>query len=210
MGETRNKLLAPVGGQPLVTRPVDAVLGAKVPRIVVVTGFEAERVEAELAGRPVECLRHAGWQRGMASSVAAGVRHLTELEHDLRAIFVVLGDLPHLRAAELRRLAEAFEAEENATSAEAAIFVPSAQGRRGHPVLFGRAHFEALRTLSQSPPGEEDLGARRLLEAHPERVRIVEVDHVGPVLDVDTPADLARARQAASEAAPSGSSRPPR
>lgn len=208
MGEARNKLLEPVGGKPLVAHPVDVLVEAGLTEILVITGFEAERIESALADRPVECWRHADWQRGMASSVSAGIRRLTGGPSDPLGVFVVLGDLPRLRSADVRQLSEAFQAEGDASKAESAIVVPVAEGRRGHPVLFGCAHFEALQILPGPKPGGEDRGARSLLEARPECVRTVEVGHEGPLVDVDTPADLARAQQLA-DAPIANESRPP-
>ncbi len=56
-------------------------------------------------------------------------------------------------------------------------------GKRGHPVLIGRSHFDEAMRLT----GDE--GARSLLAAHD----VVEVacDGTGDATDVDTPADLA-------------------
>ena len=58
-----NKLLADVGGKPLVRRVVEAALasGACKPVIVVVTGNDAERCRSQaLAGLPVAIVRESG------------------------------------------------------------------------------------------------------------------------------------------------------
>ena len=87
--------------------------------------------------------------------------------------------------ARARALVAAFE-----QAATDAICVPVHEGRRGHPVLFGSDHRDALSGLFG------DRGARALLERHPARVIEVEVDSPGIFHDVDTPGDLARARRA--------------
>jgi CTP:molybdopterin cytidylyltransferase MocA len=62
--------------------------------------------------------------------------------------------------------------------------VATYDGARGHPVLIGRAHWEAAMRLTG------DQGARSLLESHP----VVEVpcDGTGRPDDVDTREDLDR------------------
>jgi molybdenum cofactor cytidylyltransferase len=67
------------------------------------------------------------------------------------------------------------------------IVVPSFEGRRGHPVVFGARYFGALRQLGG------DTGAREILKQHAALVREVPVNDPGVLLDVDTPQDLAGA-----------------
>jgi molybdenum cofactor cytidylyltransferase len=67
------------------------------------------------------------------------------------------------------------------------IVVPTYQGRRGHPVLWGRAHWPAFQALA----GDE--GARGLLEALRAYVVEVCVDDPGILKDFDTPQDFAQA-----------------
>ncbi|HEY7776275.1 MAG TPA: nucleotidyltransferase family protein, partial [Kineobactrum sp.] len=58
------------------------------------------------------------------------------------------------------------------------------QGRRGHPVAFGRAWFGALASLSG------DRGARALIQANPGKCRELAVADPGILLDIDRPSDL--------------------
>ena len=67
--------------------------------------------------------------------------------------------------------------------------VPTYEGRRGHPVLFGANHFLALRAL------EGDQGARSVLTAAPGDLSEVGCDHPGIFRDIDTPEDLSRERE---------------
>jgi molybdenum cofactor cytidylyltransferase len=60
------------------------------------------------------------------------------------------------------------------------------QGRHGHPVLFKRAVFEALRRADPSR------GAKAVMQS--EEVEDVDVADAGVAEDVDTPADYQRIR----------------
>ncbi|WP_312935130.1 NTP transferase domain-containing protein, partial [Pseudomonas sp.] len=64
------------------------------------------------------------------------------------------------------------------------IVVPECQGRRGHPVLFGRAFWPELGQV------QGDQGGRAVLLAHPQALRVIEVEDAAIWQDVDTPADL--------------------
>jgi len=91
---------------------------------------------------------------------------------------VLLGDMPGVTAPLLDRLIEAHRANPDRDAV-----VPMHAGRRGNPVLLGRALFGAAMELH----GDE--GARRLLvRAH---VLEVGVTDQAVLVDVDDPATLA-------------------
>ncbi len=184
MGRGTNKLLEPVGGRPLLCWPVDALLESGIRPVHVVVGADEAAIRSALADRDVKLLPCDDWADGMGASLAHGLRAIGGTPA-WEGVLVTLGDLPELRAETIEALVAAFE-----QAATDAICVPVHEGRRGHPVLFGSDHRDALSGLSG------DRGARALLERHPARVIEVEVDSPGIFHDVDTPGDLARARRA--------------
>jgi len=97
---------------------------------------------------------------------------------DADGVVVLLGDMPLISPGLIDRLIEAFEV------GGASAVAPTHGGRRGNPVLLGRALFPHVARLSG------DAGARALLRAR-EDVREIETDEVGVVLDVDAASDLA-------------------
>lgn len=206
MGADRNKLLEVVGLRPVVRAPIDALLGAGVARVVVVTGHQAAEVEAVVAEPRVQIARHDDWRAGMGASIACGVRALagsptapdgasTAPDGASTApdgVLVCPGDLPGLTSrpveAVVATFVRIFEREGEAV-ARAAIVVPEAAGRAGHPVLFGAAHLPALGRLSG------DRGARALVDAAGPARRGVEVGDDAIHRDVDTPDALEAARR---------------
>ncbi|WP_278618814.1 nucleotidyltransferase family protein [Ectopseudomonas oleovorans] len=123
----------------------------------------------------IKLVQHPLTAQGMGHSLAAGAeRLLAESRADAVAIF--LADMPAIRRDSLETLF--------AHASANAIVLPSYQGKRGHPVLFGRAFWPQLAALSG------DAGAKPVLQQHPEAVRIVELNDPGVLQDIDTPADL--------------------
>ncbi len=180
-GLEASKLVALLGGKPLVRRAAEAALASRARPVVVVTGHAREAVEAALAGLPLAFAHNPDFAGGLASSLKAGV---AALPSGVAGALVLLGDMPRIEAALLDRLIDAFTARPLALAA-----APVHAGRRGNPVLLSRALFVALARL------EGDEGARRLLrEADPRRIVEVEVESDGVTLDIDTPGDLAAAR----------------
>jgi len=174
MGES-NKLTLDLDGKPLLCHAVDTLLATSVDEIHVVTGHEADSVRACLAGRRVSFVHNPDYASGMASSIAAGIRTVANAD----AILLCLGDMPDLPANVVEALIAAFDTAD-------AIVLPVCDGRRGHPVLFGAAHFASLEKLSG------DRGARDLLDRGDVRIVEVATDQIGVHRDVDTPRDLGR------------------
>jgi molybdenum cofactor cytidylyltransferase len=177
-----NKLLAGIGGTPMVRRVVEAALAGRARPVLVVTGHQAAEVRAALAGLGVTLVDNPAFATGLASSLKAGVRALPA---GCDGALVMLGDMPRVGSEHLDRLIAAFAAE--ATGAP--IVVPVHEGRQGNPVLWPAAFFAELLQL------EGDAGAKRLIRAHAERVREVDVGTDAIFADVDTPEALEEARR---------------
>ena len=178
MGGT-NKLLAGVDGVPMVLRAVNAALASKAASVTVVTGHEADQVEALLAGCRVNLVRNPDYAHGMSTSLRAGIRALPP---EAEAAVVLLADMPRVSAVHVDRLIDAFEAQ------QPSIIVPRRNGQRGNPILWPRAFFAAMQNVAG------DQGARGVLEANAGRLRFVDMDDDAIHADVDTPADLRGSR----------------
>jgi molybdenum cofactor cytidylyltransferase len=165
-------------GMPLVRVAVVQALDAHLDDIVVVTGGAHQDVERALAGLPVRLVQNARFAEGQSTSLHAGIM---ALRPDTAAAIVMLGDQPFVSAAIIDALADAWRA------GAARIIAPSYRGRRGNPVLFDRTLFAELLAIGG------DQGARELLTRRKDAVQLVPFDDDRPLLDIDTPEDLALA-----------------
>jgi molybdenum cofactor cytidylyltransferase len=165
------KLVAPVGGTPLVRIVVEQVLASQVDRVSVVLGNDAPSVRAALSGLGLVFVHNSNYAQGMSTSLRRGV---SALPPEVQAAAIVLGDQPLPSPAILDGLVRAFGLDDRRP-----IVVPSYNGQRGNPVLFGRALFPELMQVTG------DQGARGVVASRPELVQLVE--HPFPVPpDVDT------------------------
>ncbi|MDE2603315.1 MAG: molybdopterin-binding/glycosyltransferase family 2 protein [Bradyrhizobium sp.] len=176
-----NKLLADLGGKPMLRIVTERVLASKVSSVTVVTGHQADEVENALAGLKVKFAPNPDFFAGLASSVKAGI---AAVPANADGAVVCLGDMPRIDARLIDRLIEAFQPDRGHL-----IAVPVSDSRRGNPVLWSRRFFDELMKL------DGDIGARNLIAAHAEAVVEVQVEGRGAFLDVDTPEALALARQ---------------
>jgi molybdenum cofactor cytidylyltransferase len=170
------KLLAEVGGGPLLRRQVDELLCAPVERLLVVIGAFAREYRACLPlDTRVEVIEHPGWAAGLGSSIAAGVRQLAV---DADGAVIVLADQPALRAGLIAEMVGQFDGNRRC------VVACRYAGVLGPPALFGREWFPALMALR----GEE--GARRILTQAGSRVRTIEWPE--GAFDLDTREDWER------------------
>lgn len=169
------KQLGMIEGRSLVRRAAETAL-ATGWQVFVVTGSQAERVEAELEGLGVTCLRNVDWARGMGGSLSLGA---SVVGPQANALVVMLADQPMVTSQDLRALLDVHAAEP-----EAIVAAEYGDGVIGPPCLFPARDFAALVALSG------DRGARGVLRE--QAARVVRVSMPNAAVDVDTPQDLER------------------
>jgi molybdenum cofactor cytidylyltransferase len=175
-----NKLLMrDAGGWPLVGRVAYAAAHSRAGRVVVVTGHQADMVEAAVRAAvptaPIAFVRAPDYASGMAASLRAGVAAAAGSQ----AMVICLGDMPLVTFDVIASLFAAHTAPEGAD-----IVVPTYRGQRGNPVLWGRRYFAELGRLSG------DQGARALLRLHAEDVAELPVQNDAILRDFDTDSSL--------------------
>jgi molybdenum cofactor cytidylyltransferase len=173
-----NKLLAEIGGKPMVARAAALALASRARPVIVVTGFEAERVATALKDLGVEIAHNPDFAQGIGTSLRAGLRAVPRASD---GALILLGDMPRVDASVLDALLAAF-----AANGAESICVPVHAGRRGNPVLWARAYFPEMMRLSG------DRGAKQLMRLHPGKIVEVEVGTDSIFEDVDLAADLDR------------------
>ena len=170
-GDKRRALLA--SGQSLLQASVERALSAFGQLTLVLR----EGDDPVALGVPdgVDVLFNPHSAQGMASSLVLGVQHLQQGSSEVLA--VLLADMPCLQIGTLQALIAASRPE--------LIMLPHWQGQAGHPVLFGRRFWPQLLAL------QGDVGARSVVRANAEYVKVLAVADAGVCRDVDEPDALA-------------------
>jgi molybdenum cofactor cytidylyltransferase len=175
------KLLATIGGRPVLQHVLDRVAEAGIRSVIVVLGADARELQATIQWRDEVRVVNPEPARGLSSSLRIGMAALPD---DAQAALIVLGDQPMLPAAAIEALLA------TGVDAERPIAVPVYADDRGrNPVLLGRAAFR----LVEAVDGDRGLGP--VIAAHPELVRAVPVAANGATAgnpDLDTRADHVR------------------
>jgi molybdenum cofactor cytidylyltransferase len=171
-----NKMIAEIGGKPLVRIAAEQALASRASPVIVVTGHQREQIEVALAGLAVRFVHNPDYADGLGTSLKAGI---ADVPDNADAAIVCLGDMPQVDAALIDRLLAAFDPERGAL-----IVVPSIEGRRGNPVVWSRRFFHDLMQI------QGDIGARHLIGTYGEAVAEVPVAGDAALTDVDTPESL--------------------
>ncbi|MCU0276045.1 MAG: nucleotidyltransferase family protein [Acidobacteria bacterium] len=163
------KMAAEVGGRPLLSWGLEAMVAA-CARVIVVAGAQAENVRRLVSGvAGAELVVNEDWETGMLSSVQAGVRWVRSAR-----FFLLPGDMPLVRSEIFAALLA--HAED--------VVIPACAGRRGHPVLLASA---LIPGILAEPPGSS-LGAflRR------RQCTVVETGDPGVLADLDFREEFAK------------------
>ncbi len=183
------KPLVRIGGSTAIERAIDLFLSAGMSDVIVVTGYQSEQLEPVVRRKGVRQVFNPRFDEGMFSSIRAGVRALPP---EIDACFVLPADIPLVRPLTIERLRQAWDGQ------PATVVYPVFQKLRGHPPVIRRSVLDEA--LSSDGAG----GLRALLARHAGDAKEVQVIDAAIHLDIDTPEDLARARELARcHAAPS-------
>ena len=165
------KLLATFDGRTLLARALDACGDA--PSIVVASHEVALHVAASTKRRVII---NTEPERGMTHSLRLALGCLSADA----AVAVLLADLPYVTSALVDRVVACY-------GPQIDIVAPEHDGRPAHPVVLGPRACSLLGGLA-------DGDTLRALRNDPRLIRVaMPIDDVGAIMDVDSPADLARA-----------------
>jgi molybdenum cofactor cytidylyltransferase len=174
MGET--KQLLEWRGSTILGCVLDNLLASPVDEILLVVGYEAERILEMTANPRIKAVFNPDFRQGMSTSLRSG---LTAMDVRAEAFLIALADQPGIPPGVVQDLIDHYRE----SYPEKKIVAPAHLGRRGHPVLFSGDYLDEFLGLTG------DVGGREILARHPEEVLLVEAGTDAVLLDVDTPED---------------------
>lgn len=170
----RPKALLPVKGRTCLERVLSAFREAGQGPVILVLGACAGAVRAAVPpGSGVIEVVNRDWERGQTGSLKAGLQALPQ---GAPAVFVMPVDHPLLAPGDVRILARRFAG----APAGRSLFVPTWQGRRGHPLLLDAGHVPALLELGDGDP------LRDYVRAREDRVELVPARGPGVLRGMNT------------------------
>ena len=166
------KLLARLPDGRYVVEAAAKNLLAGAGSVLAVTGADVQ-LKRVLENCGCQVVVNADAEKGMGTSIAAGL----QASSGAAGWLIALGDMPYVRPDTIVSIL-------NALNDDNGIVIPTFDGLRGHPVAFAGGFGDELMAL------QGDHGARIVVAAHPDRIRLLPVDDAGVLADIDTPDDL--------------------
>jgi molybdenum cofactor cytidylyltransferase len=170
------KQLLSFKGETLLRRIVRQSLESVCQPVVVVLGKDAEKFKNHLDKFNVHIACNDEWEKGMGTSIKAGIEKLLEIDRETEGAVLTVCDQPFVTSKIINRLAEKFYLNE-------ALIVASAYSETlGAPALFSRKLFPELTALKGKG------GAKEIIARFSNQV--VAVDFPEGAFDIDTPEDF--------------------
>ena len=176
------KPLMKLGSSTIIENVIGNMKDAGAGRIVVITGYKADRIEKFLEDSGVEILENPDYvNTKMLDSVKLGLEHLST-EEDWDYVFISPVDVPLVKKETIDHMKEKADEGER-------IIRPSMDGKAGHPLLLRRSEAYGLKSYE----GED--GIRGFLREQREETCYVTVEDPGILMDADTREDYRKLRQ---------------
>lgn len=170
-----DKLAFPIEGKPMGIRCLELYASIPFSERLLVTSENRLYLREAAEALQYEVLLNPRPEEGMGLSVALGTQAV--LEHVPDGILYAVGDQPYLTSKSVLALLEGFEREPDC------IWVLGSKGKRGKPSIFPKSCFGELTQM------QGDSGGRPVIRAHPDLLRMVEVDE-RELMDLDIREEL--------------------
>lgn len=171
----QSKQLLSIKGQPLLVRAAHAAIDSGCENVVVVLGAHEQVHREAIAHLPVHTVHNPDWEKGMGSSIKAGLGYLLSRAPATGAVIIMVCDQPLLTAAHLRTIRNKFK------ETQRAVIASAYAGTCGVPALFSRELFDNLLRI------KDEAGAKKIILEHKES--LLEIDFPEGAVDLDTPDD---------------------
>ncbi len=171
---TRDKLLAPLNGQPMATFTANLVSGLDAGKAISVVPADNPHLASIYADAGIELVLNPSPEKGQGASLALGIAGIQGLP--VAAALVLLADMPFVTPSHIQAVVAALDNHDAVASRYKGVILP--------PVLFARKTFGTLTRLTGDKGGRavfENLSKTACVDM-PER----------DATDIDTPQALAR------------------
>lgn len=173
---SKNKLLLPVNGEPMISHVAKKIMDIDVDRIIAVVGHQRELIEPILYEMRITTVFNKNHNLGMVSSIKCA---MTNLSHETSQFMIVLGDMPLLESSHYTALLKFSEEQKKGS-----IVRPKSNNNEfGHPVIFAARYKDEILNCA-------DLHSLKSVVKN-NRTSFVqfETDDSAYYVDADTPSD---------------------
>ena len=168
----RAKQLLPWKNTTLLGHAMDIASASQAQKVVLVLGAREGEIRNAMENRECEVVINTEWEKGLGSSIGAGISNLISGKDSPDAVLLILGDQPLLDAEYLDLLIGHFR------KGDGDIVCTDYGEKLGVPAIFDRKYFPELSRL------KGDRGAGKLIANHLETTFAIQAGE--KTTDVDT------------------------
>ena len=168
------KQLLPLGNKPVIRHCLDNLVAAGIKNVVVVLGQGGSEILDSMKDLPVQIVFNENSDSEMAESVRIGLRALTQSSS---GVLVHLSDHPLVSTGTLKSIVQCH------LETPDKIIIPLYKGKKGHPSFFPKPVIDEVFV---------GLNLRDIINKDSSRIRFLDVDDEGVILDMDTKEDYER------------------
>ena len=172
----RNKLLVEIERKPMIRRVVEAGLKSKVDEVIVVVGWQGDKIRKALTDLPCRFIVNKNYEKGQSSSVKAGLKGVVEAT---QAILILPGDVALIDFESINSVIAEYALRKQL------IIIAAYKGKPGHPILLDRQLLAEIEQID-----EKTFGLKAVVMNHEAAVRLIETGSPGVLRDIVTPEDL--------------------
>lgn len=171
-----NKLLLPYKGKTILETTLLNILDADINEVIVVTGFEADKITMAIQYLPVKLVYNTSYKKGMTTSIKKGVEAAKG-----NGYMICLGDMYALSSKNYRQL-QSFFADSFSKDAEC-ICIPTYKNEKGNPVIFSSCYKKEIIDHTDME------GCKAIVQSHKDHIHFIEMKEPNVLQDVDYPED---------------------
>lgn len=167
-----NKLLLPFQGKALFLHIVDEILRSEIDEMIVVVGYESEKIIKALSERKVKVVHNVHYEQGLTSSIQTGIINCNE---KTEGYLICLSDMPFVKTKHINSIISEFKGE-NKNS----IIIPKINNKRSHPIFLSNVYKNEI--LNHENPN----GCKLIIEKNKNYIHFVYFEEDFSQ-DIDTP-----------------------
>lgn len=171
MGEHTKQIL-PWQDTTLLGNAVDQANASIAENTYVILGAKEEVIKTEVNLESSTIIQNTNWEKGLGSSIAAGINFVASKEIGHDAMLIMLADQPLIDTNYLNKMMG------NWIGNPSKIITTQYKDRSGVPAIFGKKFFVELQGL------HKDFGAKDIIANHSEDVLALNPD--GKEIDIDS------------------------
>jgi len=172
----KNKLLVSVDGETVIERVVKTAIRSKVDEVVVVIGYQAEKIRNRIAALKCKIAVNDRYEKGQSESVKVG---LSAISGNAEALMIQPADVALIDAQSINRVIDEYR------RSKSRIIIASYHNQSGHPILLDRTLFPEVSTID-----EDSLGLKAVISRHRTEINHLDAGTENVLVDIDTQDDF--------------------